>query len=127
MSTAVSIRLSDEIAYELEGLARTTERSRMYIICKAIESYLQEYADYLVAIIDAGIDRSFVVSDGSPVSSTVVLKARRPGRIVDRLIEEGYTEFVFAEKLFSDDELITGHIPEKGDYFSMIYAGGKER
>jgi predicted transcriptional regulator len=38
MSTAVSIRRSDEIAYELEGLAMT------------IESYLQEYADYRVAI-----------------------------------------------------------------------------
>ncbi len=38
MSTAVSIRLSDEIAYELEGLA------------KVIEPYLQEYADYRVAI-----------------------------------------------------------------------------
>ena len=50
MSTAVSIRLSDEIAHELEGLARTIERSRTYIIRKAIESYLQEYADYSVAI-----------------------------------------------------------------------------
>jgi len=50
MSTAVSIRLSDEIAHELEGLARTMERSKTYIIRKAIESYLQEYADYLVAI-----------------------------------------------------------------------------
>jgi len=38
MSTAVSIQLSDDIAHELEGLART------------IESYLQEYADYRVAI-----------------------------------------------------------------------------
>lgn len=50
MSTAVSIRLSDDIAHELEGLARTMERSRTYIIRKAIESYLQEYADYSVAI-----------------------------------------------------------------------------
>ena len=50
MSTAVSIRLSDDIAYELEGLARTIERSKTYIIRKAIESYLREYADYLVAI-----------------------------------------------------------------------------
>jgi len=38
MSTAVSIRVSDEIAYEVESLAR------------AIESHLQEYADYRVAI-----------------------------------------------------------------------------
>ena len=50
MSTAVSIRLSDEIAHELDGLARTIVRSKTYIIRKAIESYLQEYADYLVAI-----------------------------------------------------------------------------
>ena len=50
MSTAVSIRLSDDIAHELEGLARTIERSKTYIIRKAIESYLQEYADYSVAI-----------------------------------------------------------------------------
>ncbi|RLG29209.1 DNA-binding protein [Methanosarcinales archaeon] len=50
MPTAVSIRLSDDIAYELEGLARTIERSKTYIIRKAIESYLREYADYLVAI-----------------------------------------------------------------------------
>ena len=50
MSTAVSIRLSDEIAYELEGLTMTTERSRMYISRKSIESYLQEYVDYSVAI-----------------------------------------------------------------------------
>ena len=49
MSTAVSIRLSDDIAHELEGLARTIERSKTYIIRKAIESYLREYADYLVA------------------------------------------------------------------------------
>ena len=38
MSTAVSIRLSDEIAYEVESLANATE------------SHLQEYVDYSVAI-----------------------------------------------------------------------------
>jgi predicted DNA-binding protein len=50
MSTNVSIRLSDNIAHELDGLARTMERSMTYIIRNAIESYLQEYADYSVAI-----------------------------------------------------------------------------
>lgn len=50
MPAAVSIRLPDEIAYKLENLARTIERSKTYIIRKAIESYLQEYADYLVAL-----------------------------------------------------------------------------
>lgn len=41
--------MSDAIAHELEGLARIIECSRTYIIRKAIESYLQEYADYSVA------------------------------------------------------------------------------
>ena len=50
MSTAVSIRLSDEIAHELEGLTMTAERFRMYIIRNATDSYIQEYADYRVAI-----------------------------------------------------------------------------
>ena len=50
MSTAVSIRLSDEITRELEGIIRTMARSRTYIFRNAIESYLQEYADYSVAI-----------------------------------------------------------------------------
>ena len=49
MSTAVSIRLSDEIAYELGGLTRITESFRIYTIHEAVESYLQEYADYSVA------------------------------------------------------------------------------
>lgn len=50
MPTAVSIRLPDEISHKLEDLASTIERSKTYIIRKAIESYLQEYADYLVAL-----------------------------------------------------------------------------
>ncbi len=50
MSTAVSIRLPDEIAHKLEDLAGVIERSKTFIIRKAIESYLQEYADYLVAL-----------------------------------------------------------------------------
>lgn len=50
MSTAISIRLPDKIANELDELANSIERSRTYIIRKAIESYMQEYADYLIAL-----------------------------------------------------------------------------
>lgn len=50
MSAAVSIRLPEEIVHELDNLASTVERSKTYIIRKAIESYLQEYADYMVAL-----------------------------------------------------------------------------
>ena len=50
MSIAVSGRLADEIVNELDELAIALERSKTYIIRKAIESYLQEYADYLLAL-----------------------------------------------------------------------------
>ncbi len=50
MPGAVSIRLPDEILNKLDDLAKTLERSKTYIIRKAIDSYLQEYADYLVAL-----------------------------------------------------------------------------
>ncbi len=41
--------MSDDIAHELGYLDRAMERFRTYIIRKAIESHLQEYADYSVA------------------------------------------------------------------------------
>ena len=66
MLTAVSIRLSDGIVYELECLARAMERFQTYIIRKAIESYLQEYADYLVAtkrLNDKDKDNEIISSD----------------------------------------------------------------
>lgn len=50
VSIAVSVRLPDEVVHELEDLASVIERSKTYIICKAVESYLDEYADYLVAL-----------------------------------------------------------------------------
>ncbi|MDI6888907.1 MAG: ribbon-helix-helix protein, CopG family [Methanocellales archaeon] len=50
MSIAISVRLPNEIVHELENLASATERSKTYIIRKAIESYLQESADYLIAL-----------------------------------------------------------------------------
>jgi len=71
---------------------------------------------------DSDIDRSFIVSDGSPVAQKIVLKTRTPKKIRDRLIEEGYTNFTFAEKLFSGEERVTDEIPDKGDYFSILYA-----
>ncbi len=50
MTTTVSIRLPDEIAKELDALATSLERSKTFIIRKAIESYLRDYADYLIAL-----------------------------------------------------------------------------
>lgn len=50
MSTAVSIRLPDDVVRGIEELAASLERSKTYVIRKAIESYLKEYADYLIAL-----------------------------------------------------------------------------
>ena len=75
---------------------------------------------------DANVDRSFVVSDGSPITTKIVLKTRTPTKIRDSLIEEGYTDFIFAEKLFSDEERVTTEIPDEGDYFSILYASKRD-
>lgn len=50
MSTAVSIRLPDVLAEQLEGIVKETERPRSYIIQKAIEAYIEDYADLLIAL-----------------------------------------------------------------------------
>ena len=74
---------------------------------------------------DVAIDSSFEVSDGTDVRSKIVLKARRPLDIVDSLADDGFDEFIFAERLFSDNERIVKtkeNIPAKGNYFSIVYA-----
>jgi len=49
MSTSVSVRLPDNLAKGLADLSKTIDRSKAYIIKKAIEVYLDEYSDYLIA------------------------------------------------------------------------------
>ena len=50
MSIPVSIRLPDELAEQLNGIAKETERPRSYIIQKALESYIEDYADLQIAL-----------------------------------------------------------------------------
>lgn len=50
MSTSVSLRLPDELARKLNDIAKETERSKSFIIQKAIESYLDDFADVQVAL-----------------------------------------------------------------------------
>lgn len=50
MSIPVSIRLPDELAEQLNGIAKETERPRSYIIQKALESYIKDYADLQIAL-----------------------------------------------------------------------------
>ncbi|MGB9929697.1 MAG: cobalt-factor II C(20)-methyltransferase [Methanosarcina sp.] len=73
---------------------------------------------------DVAVESSFEVSDGSDIGYKIHLKATQPKAIVKELETEGYKEFIFAEKLFSEDEVIIRkkeEIPEKGNYFSIIY------
>jgi RHH-type rel operon transcriptional repressor/antitoxin RelB len=72
MAVAVSLRLPDDTAKALDELARATDRSRTYVIRKALERYLAESADYQVAL-DRLRDRD------DPVISAAELR-RRVGR-----------------------------------------------
>ena len=50
MSMAVSIRLPAGLARELDRVAEETERSRSFHIQKALESYIEDFADVQVAL-----------------------------------------------------------------------------
>ena len=50
MSTTISVRLKTDIANNLAEVASETERSKSFHIQKAIESYLEEFADVQIAL-----------------------------------------------------------------------------
>jgi len=50
MSTAISVRISDELASKLSEISKETERSKSFHVQKALEAYLAEIADIQVAI-----------------------------------------------------------------------------
>jgi RHH-type rel operon transcriptional repressor/antitoxin RelB len=50
MSRAISIRIPDKLAQELDVISKDTERPKSYHIQKALESYLEERADLQVAL-----------------------------------------------------------------------------
>ena len=50
MSTSITVRIPDEMAEGLEALAKALDRPRSYLVKKAMEVYLSEYADYLLAL-----------------------------------------------------------------------------
>jgi RHH-type rel operon transcriptional repressor/antitoxin RelB len=50
MSTAVSVRMPDELVRDLDSVAKATERSRSFHIQKALEIYLEEQADLQIAL-----------------------------------------------------------------------------
>lgn len=50
MSTAVSIRLPDVLAKELDHIADETDRPRSFHIQKALESCIEDFADVQIAL-----------------------------------------------------------------------------
>jgi len=50
MTQTLSVRLPDNIANPLNRLCKKMERPKTFIIKKALENYLTEYADYQIAL-----------------------------------------------------------------------------
>ena len=50
MATIITVRVPDNLVDQLDELAVSLERSRAYLVKKAMEMYLSEYADYLIAL-----------------------------------------------------------------------------
>ncbi|MFO7950294.1 MAG: ribbon-helix-helix domain-containing protein [Candidatus Fermentibacteraceae bacterium] len=50
MSKSVSVRLPEELAKELAELAKESERSRSFLIQKALEAYLEDQADLQISM-----------------------------------------------------------------------------
>lgn len=50
MSTAISIRIPDDLASKLSDIAKETERTKSFHVQKALEAYLVEIADLQVAL-----------------------------------------------------------------------------
>ena len=62
MSAALSIRLPEPLAKELSQIAEETERSRSFHIQKALENYIEDFADAQIAIDRLRDPRDAVVS-----------------------------------------------------------------
>jgi len=69
MSTALSVRLPDNLAKELSNIAVATERSKSFLVQKALEEYLQNQADLQVSI-----DRLRDISD--PIISIEAMREK---------------------------------------------------
>ena len=50
MSVAVSVRLPERLVADLGEVASATERSKSFLIQKALETYLEEHADLQIAL-----------------------------------------------------------------------------
>ncbi len=50
MSVPISIRLPESTAKALDAVALATDRPKTYVVLRALEAYLADYADYQIAL-----------------------------------------------------------------------------
>lgn len=50
MVKSITIKVPDNLADQIDDLASTLDRSRGYLLRKAMEMYISEYTDYLIAL-----------------------------------------------------------------------------
>ena len=71
----------------------------------------------------APLERSFEVSDGSPVDMVIRIKATRPKKLAEELRARGFDEFMLGTMLCTPEErIIRDEMPERSDYFSVLLA-----
>ncbi|MCX7013990.1 MAG: ribbon-helix-helix protein, CopG family [Candidatus Sumerlaeota bacterium] len=63
MSVAVSVRLPESLAKELDHIVAETERSRSFLIQKALEAYIEDFADLQIALERLRDQKDPVISD----------------------------------------------------------------
>jgi len=72
MSTAISVRLPEELAEQLDTISKETQRPRSFIIQKALESYIEDYADLQIAL-DRLHDKTDAVISGKELRKSIGL------------------------------------------------------
>jgi RHH-type transcriptional regulator, rel operon repressor / antitoxin RelB len=72
MSVAISIRIPENLAKRLDSVAEETERPRSFVLQKALEVYLDDYADLQVAI-DRLRDKAGPVITGAEMRNSLGL------------------------------------------------------
>jgi RHH-type rel operon transcriptional repressor/antitoxin RelB len=72
MSTAISVRLPKDLADQLDDIAKETERPRSFIIQKALESYIEDFADLQIAL-DRLHDKSDAIISGKELRESLDL------------------------------------------------------
>ncbi len=72
MSTAISVRLPKDLADQLDVIAKETERPRSFIIQKALESYIEDFADLQIAL-DRLHDKSDAIICGKELRESLGL------------------------------------------------------